>query len=79
VCSGGPFDPRSVLPAGWRATSTHVTGKPAPTLLGDRDEAPRPDPWDAGDGDPDSPLDRAIAATRHAVLPLHGLDPSTDR
>jgi acetoin utilization protein AcuC len=36
-------------------------------------------PWDAGDGDPDDPVDIAVAATRREVLPLHGLDPWLDR
>jgi acetoin utilization protein AcuC len=36
-------------------------------------------PWDAGEGDPGDPVDRAVAATRRAVLPLHGLDPLVDR
>jgi acetoin utilization protein AcuC len=36
-------------------------------------------PWDAGDGDPDDPVDRAVADTRREVLPLHGLDPWLDR
>lgn len=36
-------------------------------------------PWDAGEGDPDDPVDLAAMATRRAVLPLHGLDPFTDR
>ncbi|WP_131747859.1 acetoin utilization protein AcuC [Frankia sp. Cppng1_Ct_nod] len=35
--------------------------------------------WDAGEGDPDDPLDRAVAATRREILPLHGLDPLGDR
>ncbi len=34
--------------------------------------------WDAGEGDPGDPLDRAVADTRRAVLPLHGLDPLVD-
>ncbi len=31
-------------------------------------------PWDAGEGDADDPVDRAIAATRRAVFADHGLD-----
>ena len=36
-------------------------------------------PWDAGIGDPDDPVDRAVAATRTAMFPLHGLDPRSGR
>ncbi|HEY0560580.1 MAG TPA: acetoin utilization protein AcuC [Frankiaceae bacterium] len=36
-------------------------------------------PWDAGTGDPDDRLDRAVAATRGAVFPLLALDPLIDR
>jgi acetoin utilization protein AcuC len=35
--------------------------------------------WDAGEGDPDDPVDRAIAAARRAVFPEHGLDPFDPR
>jgi acetoin utilization protein AcuC len=52
--------------------SDHRGDGPAP-------EIPSYVPWDAGDGDPDDPLDIAIAATRREVLPLHGLDPMRDR
>ncbi|MBD3784941.1 MAG: acetoin utilization protein AcuC, partial [Micrococcales bacterium] len=34
-------------------------------------------PWGMGHN-PDSPLDRAVFATRQAVFPLHGLDPWFD-
>ena len=36
-------------------------------------------PWDAGAGDPDDAVDRAVAATRRAVFPEHGLDPFDPR
>ena len=42
-------------------------------------EDPTYTPWDAGEGDPDEPVDRAIAATRRAVFPEHGLDPYDPR
>jgi acetoin utilization protein AcuC len=35
-------------------------------------------PWQPGDGTGD-PVDRAVAATRTAVFPLHGLDPDDPR
>jgi acetoin utilization protein AcuC len=46
---------------------------------GSAPESPSYVPWDAGEGDPDDPLDIAVAATRREVLPLHGLDPMRDR
>ena len=79
VTSGDPLGSQTQLPEQWRERARAVSGSPPPLILGDR-----PDPiawrrWDAGAGDPDNPLDRAIAATRAAVLPLHGLDPQHDR
>jgi acetoin utilization protein AcuC len=50
-----------------------------PTTFGDAAGPVTYHPWDAGEGDPDDPLDRAVAATRHEILPLHGLDPYRDR
>jgi acetoin utilization protein AcuC len=50
-----------------------------PTAFGDGGGAVTYRPWDAGDGDPDDPLDRAVAETRREILPLHGLDPWRDR
>ena len=79
VTSDGELDARCELPPEWQAESRSVSGEPAPQALGDRPDAVSWRPWDAGEGDPDSPLDRAIAATRRAVLPLHGLDPHLDR
>ena len=49
------------------------TGSEGPKCLTDGTE-PAYHPWDAGEGDPDDPVDRAIAATRRAVFPDHGLD-----
>lgn len=79
VCSGGALMADTVLPEQWRTRASGVSGQEAPTLLGDSTAPPVWEPWDAGDGDPDDPLDRAVAATRRAVLPLHGLDPFYDR
>jgi acetoin utilization protein AcuC len=75
VCSGQALPAGTVLPEVWRKASQHITGRPAPTHLGDgvgRIDVRR---WDAGGGDPDDLLDRTIEATRRAVLPLLGLDP----
>lgn len=59
-----PFD--TPLPESWRETSRHLTGKPAPTMLGDGDGNVS---WSAWDGDDrHDPLDRSIRATRDAVF-----------
>jgi acetoin utilization protein AcuC len=71
---------RTTAPARVRAATGHdsMGAKGMPRTLGDGVSV-RYRPWDAGEGDPDDPLDRAVAATRRAVLPLHGLDPDVDR
>ncbi|HTR71076.1 MAG TPA: acetoin utilization protein AcuC [Mycobacteriales bacterium] len=76
--SGASLGGECPLPEPWRVVSERLSGNPAPTHLGDG-EPPAWEPWDAGEGDPDDLVDRAIAATRRAVLPLHGLDPFVDR
>jgi len=60
---------------------TGDAGTGTPTLDADQgdaepDEAPPWRPWQPGG---ETPLDRAIAATRRAVYPLHGLDPDDPR
>jgi hypothetical protein len=52
--------------------------KEAPQRLTDGAE-PTYKAWDAGEGDPDDPVDRPTAATRRAVFPKHGLDPLDPR
>jgi acetoin utilization protein AcuC len=79
VSSGEALPAGTALPDGWRAEATLRSGQEAPLRLGDSTAPLVWQPWDAGDGDPDDPLDRAVAATRRAVLPLHGLDPFYDR
>jgi acetoin utilization protein AcuC len=75
VCSGDALPAATPLPEKWRATAQHVTGRGAPDRLGDGAARIDVRRWDAGEGDPDDVLDRAVAATRRAVLPLLGLDP----
>jgi acetoin utilization protein AcuC len=83
VATGADLGPESATPDGWRELVRERTGAPGPGLLGDG--VPTSGglvpfhAWDAGAGDEDDPLDRAVAATRRAVLPLHGLDPLHDR
>jgi acetoin utilization protein AcuC len=72
--TGAPLDPCTETPAGWRRQVRERTGEPAPERLTDGTD-PSYRPWDAGEGDPDDPVDRAIAASRRAVFPEHGLDP----
>jgi acetoin utilization protein AcuC len=74
----GPLDPGTATPAGWRRLVEQTAGRSAPDRLTDGAD-PRYRAWDAGEGDPDDPVDRAIAATRRAVFPEHGLDPLDPR
>jgi acetoin utilization protein AcuC len=72
--TGRPLDPATATPEPWRRLARERTGQEPPYRLGDgADPAYRP--WDAGEGDPDDPVDRAVAATRRAVFPELGLDP----
>jgi acetoin utilization protein AcuC len=72
--AGGALDPATATPESWRRLAHERTGQEAPRRLTDGAE-PAYRAWDAGEGDPDDPVDRAIAATRRAVFPEHGLDP----
>ncbi|MEP6463793.1 MAG: acetoin utilization protein AcuC [Frankiaceae bacterium] len=76
--TGYPLDPNTETPGLWRQLVWQSTGRPAPELLTDG-AAPIYRPWDAGHGDSYDRLDRAIAATRRAVFPEHGLDPYDPR
>ena len=76
--SGLPLDPDTATPQPWRALARARTGEDAPDRMTDG-RSVRYAPWDAGEGDPDDPLDRAIASTRRAVFPEHGLDPFDPR
>lgn len=87
IAAHAPVDVTTPLPELWReaapgrvaaATGTPLAATRLPSTFGDGVFV-RYHPWDAGEGDPDDPLDRAVAATRRAVLPLHGLDPTVDR
>ncbi len=76
--TGPALDPDTPTPQAWRRLVTEVTGHHAPESLTDGG-MPAYRPWDAGEGDPDDPVDRAIAATRRVVFPEHGLDPLDPR
>jgi acetoin utilization protein AcuC len=74
--SGVPVPPETPVPAGW---TDYLRGRGVssdlPATMG---EGPLPEirPWEPGG---DGWLDGAIAATRRAVYPLHGLDPFDPR
>jgi acetoin utilization protein AcuC len=76
--TGNPLDPDTATPHGWLQFVQGRTGREGPKRLTDGTE-PTYHAWDAGEGDPDDPVDRAIAATRRAVFPEHGLDPIDPR
>lgn len=90
IATGDPLDPATPTPDGWRALAARRRpGADVPVRLTD-DGSVDYRPWqpsDGGDGGPGGsggahggdPLDRAIAATRRAVFPLHGLDPDDPR
>ena len=71
--TGHPLDPDTETPESWLELVHRRTGCEGPKRLTDGTE-PAYHPWDAGEGDPDDPVDRAIAATRRTVFPDHGLD-----
>ncbi|MBI3688368.1 MAG: acetoin utilization protein AcuC [Actinobacteria bacterium] len=74
--SGTPIEPATAIPAAWvdrvRARGYPV---PAPTRMTDGGTAEY-QPWQPGES---SAVDTAIAATRRAIFPLHGLDPDDPR
>ena len=77
ILTGAPIAPRTATPNSWRALAAQRRpGTRVPTFMGDGAE-PGWDPWQP-DSEP-NPLDRAIASTRRAVFPLHGLDPDDPR
>ncbi len=71
--TGNPLAPDTATPDSWLRFVHGRTGHDGPKRLTDGTE-PVYHVWDAGEGDPDDPVDRAIAATRRAVFPEHGLD-----
>jgi acetoin utilization protein AcuC len=77
IATGEPVDPATPTPPGWRKLAKQLRpDMDVPLRMTDEaDVAYRP--WQPT-GDPD-PVDRAIAATRRAVFPLHGLDPHDPR
>jgi acetoin utilization protein AcuC len=76
VATGDPIDPATEIPESWR---TFARGKfpnrDIPTTMTDGSTGLY-EPWQPGG---EGSTDRAIAATRAAVFPLHGLDPHDPR
>lgn len=73
IVAGRPLDPELEVPGGWREHVSTRLGLVAPWRMTDGRE-PRYRDWREG-YDPDGWLDRLVQETRHAVFPLHGLDP----
>ncbi|MFI9593414.1 acetoin utilization protein AcuC [Nonomuraea sp. NPDC052265] len=71
--AGHPVDPATPTPDAWRQYVRERTGEAPPLTMTD---GRNPEFHDFSGGyDPADPIDRAVMATRHAVFPLHGLDP----
>ncbi|MEQ4720821.1 acetoin utilization protein AcuC [Nonomuraea sp. B19D2] len=71
--AGHPVDPDTPTSQSWRQFVRERTGETPPLTMTD---GRNPEFRDLSGGyDPADPIDRAIMATRHAVFPLHGLDP----
>jgi acetoin utilization protein AcuC len=74
IATGEPLDPATPTPDGWRTLARQrVPRARIPERLTDGVQ-PSYVTWQPSDA-PDA-VDRAIAATRDAVFPLHGLDPA---
>ncbi|MFC5834306.1 acetoin utilization protein AcuC [Nonomuraea insulae] len=71
--AGHPIDPATPTSEDWRQFVRERTGETPPLTMTD---GRNPEFRDFSGGyDPADPIDRAVMATRHAVFPLHGLDP----
>ncbi|WP_049559477.1 acetoin utilization protein AcuC [Nonomuraea sp. SBT364] len=71
--SGHPLAPSTPTGEAWQRFVRERTGETAPLTMTD---GRNPEFQDIAHGyDPADPIDRAVMATRHAVFPLHGLDP----
>ena len=78
--AGEPVAPGTVIPEAWREEVRSRGLRAAPpkvmTELNSGADRISWQPWQPGE---DTPLSRAITATRRAVFPLHGLDPDDPR
>lgn len=69
------IDPASPIPADWISYANGFGEHSLPTSMSDGSTID----FTSWDGDADNDLDKAIRATRRAVLPAHGLDPEDRR
>jgi acetoin utilization protein AcuC len=77
VVTGQPLAPATLTPPAWRKLAAdRRPGREVPLRMTDDVDVAYA-PWEPA-GEPDA-VDRAIAATRRAVFPLHGLDPHDPR
>ena len=74
IVGGAPLDPATETPERWRAHVQQLLGRTGPFRMTDG-RSPAYRDWSQG-YDPSVWLDRAINATRDAVFPLNGLDPT---
>ncbi|MBB5787996.1 acetoin utilization protein AcuC [Jiangella mangrovi] len=74
IAAERPLDPATPTPSGWRAHVSARFDRTPPQRMTDGGSVAYAD-WSDG-YDPADRLDQAIHATRTAVFPLHGLDPS---
>ena len=74
VLAGTPVDPETPTPEAWREYVRERVGAEAPRRMTDG-RTPAYRDWREG-YDPGTWLDREVHATRTAVFPLHGLDPT---
>ncbi len=77
IVAGAPLDPATAIPVDW----VEAMGPGAPGWMTDAADGHAPDPVEYADyerdgWDPASRIDQAIRATRQAVFPELGLDPS---
>ncbi|PSK92806.1 acetoin utilization protein AcuC [Murinocardiopsis flavida] len=72
--AGVHIDPATATPESWRSLVQRRTGEHAPLSMTDG-RTPEHVPFENG-FDPDDAVDRAIQATRKAVFPCHGIDPT---
>jgi acetoin utilization protein AcuC len=77
IATGDPVDPATPTPPAWRKLAKQRRPQFDLPLRMTDDADVSYQPWQPT-GEPD-PVDRAIAATRRAVFPLHGLDPDDPR
>ena len=74
VAAGAPVDPETAIPERWRELAAALGGETAPLTMSDG--APVRFASFTSGMDPADPVDRAIARTRNAVFPSHGLSPT---